>query len=463
MKNLLILTFLACSSLSVAQDYHHWSEQFGARASLLGGAATAGLGDNATVYYNTAAMAFVEHPSLSISVNAYRYRTLKYENAFGPGLDYKATHFSSMPNLIAGVLPLIKHPKLRLGYAVITRRSFNNKFDLLDESDLEIFPGLDGPERYILGVNVHHQLMEYWAGFGLSYQVSKEFSVGISHYGIYRDVKYSSSVGETVLPSDTSAHDVYTYSASESFNYYNVKGVFKASIALNVENFRLGVSYTTPSFNMFGKAKAYRELEYINLAAFDVLLVDRIEGIKVKHKEYGSLAIGVSWRLGKKAWLHVTNETYFGGKEYYIFDADEKPSIFPDIYTEEQLETLGLGGQNFISLTEESQAVTNLGMGLEAQMAKRWTLYLGARTDWLYNETPGPDAKEGVMRIASSQWHLYHFSLGLGFLTKKNKKYTAGLEYGVGSMTFAKDLGNSGSHSFKLLLEIEVGKPPKNQ
>ena len=58
--NILFITFLC--SFGWSQDYHQWSEHFGARASLLGGAATAGLGDNATVYYNPAAMAYVEHP-----------------------------------------------------------------------------------------------------------------------------------------------------------------------------------------------------------------------------------------------------------------------------------------------------------------------------------------------------------------------------------------------------------------
>ena len=110
MKSILFFILISFGLYSTAQDYHHWSEHFGARASLMGGAATSGLGDNAVVYYNPAAMAFVEDPSMSISVNAYRFRMLTIPDAMGEGLDLKETSFTSMPNLIAGVIAFDKHP-----------------------------------------------------------------------------------------------------------------------------------------------------------------------------------------------------------------------------------------------------------------------------------------------------------------------------------------------------------------
>ena len=467
MKTFLALLFICLGSFGWSQDYHHWSEHFGARASLLGGAATAGLGDNATTYYNSAAMAFVEHPSISISVSAYRIRMLKLENALGEGLDLKESSFSTMPNLIAGVVALKKHPKLRLGYAVLTRRSFNSKFDFLDEADVEILPQFAGLERRAYAYNLHHQMMEYSAGFGISYQVSKGFSIGLSHFGIYRDVKYNRKYSVNILPQDFSGLEVYELSNDQSFNYYNVKGVFKPSIALNVENFKFGLALTTPSFNMFGKAKAYRRISYINLKdilpdfGVDFLVVDRVEDIKVEHKEFGSLAIGVSWKLGKKSWLHITNETFFGGKEYYIFNSDEKPSVYPNVFSDELLKSELLGGQNFLSLTEQTEARTNIGMGFEGPIGKNWDVYLGARTDFLYNENVGDRYETQVIQIESSMWNLYHFSIGMVHTTKKNKRYTVGVEYGMAGLNaHKKTIGNSRSDSFKLLLEIEVGKPP---
>ena len=150
MKTLTILIFLLLVGFTKGQDYHHWSEHFGARASLLGGAATAGLGDNATAYYNAAAMSYVEDPSLSISVNAYRIRMLKIENALGDGLNLEERGFSMMPNLIAGVLELEKHKRIRFGYTVIARRAMNQKFDFLHEEDDELLPQFDGPQSLLV-------------------------------------------------------------------------------------------------------------------------------------------------------------------------------------------------------------------------------------------------------------------------------------------------------------------------
>ncbi len=465
MKSLLALLVALTSTFVYTQDYHQWSEHFGARASLLGGAATAGLGDNATTYYNPAAMAFVEDPSLSISVNAYRVRMLRIENAFGKGLDMNETEFSTMPNLIAGILEFKKAKKLWLGYSVITRRAFNQKFDFLYEIDSEVLPQFDGEERLVYSYNLQHQLMEYWAGISLSYQLTDGFAIGLSHHGIYRDVKFGHTQGVSILPQDYSGSEVYQYSNVQSFNYYNVKGLFKPSIALDVGNFKFGLAFTTPTFNMFGRAKAYREISYINFASIsneidiDVKLVDRIDGIKVRHKENGALAFGVSWKLGKRGWLHFTNETFFGGKRYYIFDADEKPSIYPDAFSDEVLEDEILGGQNFLSLTEKTHARTNIGIGLETVLTKRWEMYLGARTDFLYNEIP--ETQTNVMRIESSKWNLVHFSLGLVHITKKNKRFTVGVEYGSAPGNVVNDPDSDikiTTRSFKLILEITVGR-----
>lgn len=468
MKTLTIMIFLLLAGFARAQDYHHWSEHFGARASLLGGAATAGLGDNATAYYNAAAMSYVGDPSLSISVNAYRIRMLKIENALGEGLHLEERGFSMMPNLIAGVLELEKHKRIRFGYTVIARRAMNQKFDFLHEEDDELLSQFDGPERWVNSYNLQHNLMEYWAGVSISYELSDHYSIGLSHFGIYRDVKYSNNYGITVLPQDFSGSQVYEYSNVQSFNYFNVKGVFKSSIAANFESFKFGLALTTPSFNMMGRGNAFREISYINFheisdaVDIDVKIVDRVDGFKVMHKEFGSLAMGVSWQVGTKSWFHFSNETFFGGKRYYIFDVDEKPSIYPDAFSEDDLENEVLGGQNFLSLTEKTHARTNIGFGFETVLTDRWQLYLGSRTDFLYNEVP--QIQTNAMRVESSKWNLMHFSLGIVHVTKSNKRYTVGVEYGTAPLNIVGATENgikTTSNSFKLLLEIVVGQKEK--
>ncbi|MCH2229125.1 MAG: hypothetical protein MK105_02180 [Crocinitomicaceae bacterium] len=476
MQRLLITFLIICSFHLYAQDYHHWSEHFGARASLLGGAATAGLGDNSTTFYNAAAMSFVEDPSLSISVNAYRVRNLKMKNFLGEGLDLKSTQLSTMPNLISGIAELKKKPKLKLGYTVITRRNFNSKFDYLYQANYDILATTAGKEIFVAGYNFQHQLNEYWAGPSISYQLSKSFSIGLAHFGIYRDVKYSNAHTMSVLPEDGSTGDVASVATNVTFSYWNVKGVFKPSIALSLENFKFGMALTTPSFNMFGRAKVYRDYSIINLDELigtDVTLIDRTEDEKVTHKENGSLAIGSSWKLGRRAWIHFTHETFFGGKYYNLFDPEQSPNVYPATIDDSTIFSY-FGSQNFLAYGEETEARTNFGLGLELVIAKRWELYLGARTDFLYNEQPYYTFQ--TIGVESSKWDLYHFSLGVVNYNKNNKRYTVGVEYALtpkrkfyNVIDYTKprvDNGLAGDpglnayaeqFSFKLLFEIIIG------
>ncbi len=428
---ILTLSLLFSGFLTIAQDYHHWSEHFGTRATLLGGAATSGLGDNATVYYNPAAMAFVEDPSISISVNAYRLRFLNLKNALGEGLDLKSTQFSTFPNLIAGITTFKKAPAIRLGYSVLTRRFYANKFDFLHQANYDILSGTAGQEIFVGSYNLNHRMNEYWAGFGVSWRPTKSFSMGFSHFGIYRDVKYSNSHATYVMPEDGTFGDVPNVSTNVTFNYWNVKGIFKPSIALSLDNFKFGMSVTTPSFNIMGRASVYRDYSILNfdeLLGFDVSIIDRADKVKAIHKEEGSIAFGVSWKLGRRSWLHWTNETYFGGQFYHIFNPEQRPSTFPTTFSDSTLSTF-FGGENFLSYGEETVPITNIGIGFESRFNDRWEMYLGMRTDFLYNERPY--YTYSTIGVESSKWHILHLSYGMVHTTKKGKRYTAGIEYGV--------------------------------
>ena len=125
---LLILSLL--SFVSYAQDFHYWTDQFGIKATALGGAVVSGQDDHSMVFYNPAAMTLVQTPSLSFSINAYQYRTFKQKNALGPGQNLESTDYTAIPNMMAGIFVFRKHPKWRAGYIVISRNVYNNKLDL---------------------------------------------------------------------------------------------------------------------------------------------------------------------------------------------------------------------------------------------------------------------------------------------------------------------------------------------
>ena len=430
-RSLTTTLFFAFALTTFSQDYHHWSEHFGTRASLLGGAATSGLGDNATVYYNSAAMSFVDNPNLSITVNAYKLRTAKMENALGKDLDLKETQIATFPSLIAGIFEFKNNERLKIGYSVNTKTSFQSKFDYLHQGEYEVLDSIAGPENYVASYGLHHSITEYWAGVALSYRLTDAMSVGLAHYGIYRDVKYSNYINTAALPLDPGLGDFASVSSSIDFKYWNVKGVFKPSIAFQWPKSKLGITYTSPSFNILGKANVYREFSIVNLdeeIGTDVTFVDRREKQKATHRSPGALAIGVSKKFGTKTWVHFTNE-FFNPMPYYLLFNPENPVNSYPQNLPDSIPWQIFGEQNYLAYGEEYHPLINFGLGIERQVNPRTNIMVGARTDFNYNARPYYIFQR--IGIESSKWPLYHFSAGLAKHTKKNKIFTAGLEFAV--------------------------------
>ncbi|PCH98571.1 MAG: hypothetical protein COB85_01260, partial [Bacteroidetes bacterium] len=354
MKKLIAVFLILFSLNGLCQDYHYWSEHYGTRASLLGGAATAGLGDIATVYYNPAAMAFTDKPSLSVTVNAYKIRSVKLHNAVGDGLDMKQTQFSTFPNFIGGMAKFKKLPRIRLGYAMLAKRAWVSNFDHLFEGEFDLVVATPGLEHYTANYNLFHSINEYLGGFAISYKLSDTWSIGFAHFGNYRSVKYSNNIDVNVFPADSTPGALRTISSEVNFNYYNIKGIIKPSIAIDAKNFKFGMVYTSPSFSILGKGNVYRKSEFINYEFkpgqfATASLVDSRKGVNVKHKEAASLALGVSWRFKKKAWLHFTNEIFFAVPYYLLFDPSNEVNVYPTNYfVEDTIYAFG-GDQNFLA------------------------------------------------------------------------------------------------------------------
>lgn len=474
----IISTFIVLAGFTaIGQDYHYWSEHFGTRASLLGGAATSGLGDNASVYYNAASMAFVTDPNLSITVNAYKVRTAKVREALGKGLDIKETQLATFPSLIAGIIEPKNNDRWKFGYSVNTKTSFSSSYDYLHQAEYEVLDSMAGPENYVASYNFHHDILEYWAGGGVSFRLTDAMSIGLAHYGIYKSVKYANNIDVSALPMDPSSGDIANVNSAIDFNYWNIKGVFKPSIAFSWPKSKLGITLTTPSFNILGKANVYRQFSIINLdehIATDITFVDRREKVDTRHVFPGSLAIGVSKKLGTKSWVHFTNEFFFGQSYYLLFDPPNPVNTYPSVISDSvTLEVFG--NQNFLTYGEQYHPFINFGLGFERQVNDRTGLMFGARTDFNYNARPYYIFQH--MSIEASKWHLYHFSFGVSHQTRRNKTLTLGIDY---SMTPGRKFhqyvnftnpnsdnllvgdrqpaASTVQHGFKIILGIEIGK-----
>ena len=113
---------LSLAAAATAQDSHYWTNQFGNRARLLGGAVIGSATDLSAVYYNPGAIALEDDPELLLSANVFQYSRLTVKDALSPGQDVSSSRFNLSPSLFAGEIKSEALGDNRVAYAFLTRR-----------------------------------------------------------------------------------------------------------------------------------------------------------------------------------------------------------------------------------------------------------------------------------------------------------------------------------------------------
>jgi hypothetical protein len=95
----------AAADLARAQDAHYWTEQYGTRESLLGGAVVGSVEGLPAVFYNPSRLVAGERTSFALSTHVFGWASISVENGASPGVDLSATRTGLEPSLVAGSLP----------------------------------------------------------------------------------------------------------------------------------------------------------------------------------------------------------------------------------------------------------------------------------------------------------------------------------------------------------------------
>src|SRR5213083_2175882 len=89
---------------SNGQDTHYWTQQYGSRSALMGGAVVGGSKDNTSIYYNPGALGFVDTGSISVNASLYQTQHIRIKNAIGQNADFKSSQLGSVPLLLSGMI-----------------------------------------------------------------------------------------------------------------------------------------------------------------------------------------------------------------------------------------------------------------------------------------------------------------------------------------------------------------------
>ena len=109
----LIVLLLPSTSVLVAQDSHYWTNQFGNRARLLGGAVIGSVDDVSAVYYNPGALALVDDVKLALAGRVIEIQNVSIEGFESETGDTNDLRLDLAPALFAGEKLLLEAQTIR--------------------------------------------------------------------------------------------------------------------------------------------------------------------------------------------------------------------------------------------------------------------------------------------------------------------------------------------------------------
>ena len=147
-KKSFIFLFVFLIAKIIFSQNHYWTNQYGATNTLLGGANTASVRDNAAIYYNPGCMGFIDNPKISISANVYKADFLNLKNVGGDNINAKTTKVLFFPEILGGNFTVKKVPALKIFYGILTRNRESVRFSAKNEMLYDLIPNSPNQEYY---------------------------------------------------------------------------------------------------------------------------------------------------------------------------------------------------------------------------------------------------------------------------------------------------------------------------
>jgi hypothetical protein len=439
-----ITFFVGISILLNAQDHHPWAQQFGARATFLGGAVIAGLEDNSSIYYNPGAFAFIEESNLQINTDVYKYGDAIMRDGAGDGIDVISRRLSLYPQMVSGLITRKPEKPYRIGFAIITRHHANLDFNQRVDMLYDVVEENPGDEYYLGNIDIQNQMSENWAGICYSRKVGNGWGLGATAYLSYRNQRYLYS--QSAL---TAWNDSLGVSRVASFRYYDavrvntIRSFVKLGLSYRRNGWRFGLTYTSPTLSIWGESRVQRELAYFGLSNYqaDATYSDQQKRVPTVVRQPHSMGLGVFHEMGKVN-MGFSMEYYNSLALYRMVKAEEREVVYPL--------SLSDGPTDFLGFYHFSNQVLNFALGIEWWFTKRWQLHASIRTDFSTLRRLPPDLRIAVIekpQLIYPAIDLYHGAMGVSF-HRNSATLSFGLSYGYGFANEVRQLVDFASPKF---------------
>ena len=392
-----------------AQDTNYWTNQYGTRSILLGGAVVGGTDDVSATYYNPGFLALLADPGLFLAAKVFDFTNVIVKDAETGDRRGDSPWFRPAPSFFGGSFPLAWLGDDFLGYSLFTRFRSSIRVDDIEEFAGEAIAGGDG---VLLGsARLDQSLTETWVGLTWSHALSARVGFGVTQYLAVRSQRAART---SVVQGLGSGGNVGVAAVLDDYSYTDYRLLWKAGLGYDLSPLTLGVTVTTPSLNVFGSGSSGVNLTVSGIdldgdrMADDVLASDFQSGLSSSY--LSPLSIGAGASLALDTWaLYVSSEWFNAVDEFTVLDGGE-------------FEAQSTGDTLTNRVTYEASSVLNWAIGLSRTFSDRFAAYASFATDY----TAAPD--ETDTNLAFSSWNIFNVMAGADVRIGRSA-FTLGLGY----------------------------------
>ena len=420
MKRLAVLV-LVMSSLprgASAQDTQYWNLQYGTKGELLAGVVVGDALDMSATFYNPGAVAWIVDPKFILTASVFGMQTLKVVDEGADQTAISSTRFGPLPSMFAGILPM-KWFGGRTAYSFLTRQQLDFRMSASDGVDV----GQDAPgDSLAIGGEafLEENMGENWGGFSWARKLGEKGSIGTTLYGVYRS-QYTRQ--EQIVEALGAGGYGSAAIVTNELDFYNARVLAKLGAYFDLGGTTLGLSFTTPSANLFGSGKVVSNQSLIGDTDASGTGDSRAEmsygeDLETEWRSPLSIALGGSHKF-KRMTGHISVEYFDVVDEYTVV-----------------VSPAGAGGPGVTSVEvryeNAATDVFNWGLGIEQDFGEKNSFYVSFITD--QTSYQAVDAR----RVVVSTWDIYHISGGVA-LNIKDVDLTLGGGFAWGSNDVATD------------------------
>jgi len=397
------------------QDAHYWDNQYGTTAELLGGLVVGSATDLSATFYNPGWVALNNAPSLLLTTKAAEAYSIEIDNEFGGDVDPGSFTVTPSPGYLAGRFSLGDGSGWKWAYTYLQRVQFE-----YDASGLRIDANTTPPATGNLWFSGEAfrdaRVSESWYGVTMARQISDHLAIGFSPYVAQRNQRSRTQFSAQALDAASTYANAYLV---DDYDYWNIRMLMKAGLAMDWGEWSAGLTLTTPSLNILGSGTVYQNISLAGDHLADNIDLDlpylqtnQQEGLDAVWKSPLSIAAGGAFRIGPTR-IHLTAEWFNSISRYQI--------VAPIAYEIQSMP----GEFDQYELEYAAQSVLNYGLGTDHAFSDDFSLFASYRKD--YSTTP----EELGNDVSISVWDLSHVSGGLSFRFL-NMEFTTGLQYSWG-------------------------------